>query len=154
MNATLRIAAAVIAWMALIASQQAPAQVGGAGTDGTGRSIFNPSGDKPSWERERSSLAEDAKAASRRDLFTIKDMNFAFYDANSAGQFVRQREDGAKEAIVRIESASGQKKRDLMVRAQCKDELFYFGPVSADVVPLKAVDKGTVGEMLFKQLCA
>jgi hypothetical protein len=32
--------------------------------------------------------------------------------------------------------------------------LFYFGPVSADAVPLKAVDKGTVGEMLFKQLCA
>jgi hypothetical protein len=151
MNAITRIARAVIA---LIAITSAQAQVGAPGTDGSGRSIFNPSGDKPSWERERSSLAEEVKAASLRNLFTIKDMNFAFYDANSAGQFVRQRADGAKEAVVRIESASGQMKRDLMVRAQCKDEQFYFGPVSADAVPLKSVDKGTVGEMLFKQLCA
>jgi hypothetical protein len=154
MNAITRIAAAVIALIALVAVLPAQAQVGAAGTGGTGRSTFNPSGDKPSWERERSSLAEDVKAASLRDLFTIKDMNFAFFDAKSGGQFVRQREDGAKEAVVRIESASGQMKRDLMVRAQCKDELFYFGPVSADAVPLKALEKGTVGELLFKQLCA
>ena len=108
---------------------------------------------KPSWERERSSLAADARASTRRELFTIKDLNFAFYAARSAGPFVRQRDDGAKEATVRIESASGQMKRELMVRAQCRDELFHFGPVSADALPLKAVDEGTVGEMLFKQLC-
>lgn len=137
----------------LLAALSAHAQFGAAGTDPTGRSIFSPSGDKPSWERERPGLGADDPALARQELFTVKDLKFAFIDPRKSGQFVRTRDDGAREALVRVESESGNRRSDLLLRAQCQDETFYFGPPKDELPALKPVEKGTVSAALVKKLC-
>jgi len=109
-------------------------------------------GTQPQWLIDRKGDATDPDKLGKVEIFTVGTISFSLLDIERKGQFVRYAEGGLREGTVQVLDKSKALDRTFLLRAQCKEQQSYFGPVVATPA-LKPVEVGSVGELLFKQIC-
>ena len=150
-TARLSAAALVAATCALIAASAVAA-------DGP-MSINNPSGlrpgELPQTLRDRGGMEEGAGSPTRKPLFTLQTMTFSFVDPTANSRFVRQLAESQREADVRVVDSTKGLDKVFLYRASCPQRTFYFGPApKAEAnIALKPIEGGSVGDLLYQQVC-
>jgi hypothetical protein len=149
--------AAMVATAAIAAATALPAQA----ADGP-MNIGNPSGlrsgELPDTLRDRGGLEQGATSTTRKELFVLQNMTFSLVDHTASSTFVRLLPASVREAEVRVVDRTRALDKTFLYRTKCDARTFYFGPApkddAASAPTLKPIEDGSVGDLLFKQICA
>lgn len=123
-------------------------------------SINNPngtrSGDISQALRDRGGIEQGATSPSRKELFTLQTMTFSLVDPTASSRFVRLLPQNMREADVRVVDRTKALDKTFLYRTSCDQRTFYFGPAPKDdqAPALKPIEGGSVGDLLYKQVCA
>lgn len=127
-------------------------------TAGAQATMNNPGGvlpgELPHALRDRGGIEKGPDAVERRELFTLQTMTFSFIDPTKSGHFVQVLDGPLREASVQVVDVTKSLNKTFLYRARCDDRTYYFGPRPTQAEPaLKKIDDGSVGDLLYKQVC-